>query len=266
MGKRISYYDPAKTVKQVLLALLGIALFAMLIAAALTIRNKNSSVVEINIDTLGESKSMLVEKDISNIIERTYGFDLVGIPIQDIDVLSVENLLKNVPHIKDANVFIDALNKVHVDVVPRKAILRIVDENGSNYFLDEDGIRLPISANFTPRVLVAHGFVPQYHDMNFQEKKGTLYDIYQLGLTINKDPFLTAQLDQIYINKKGEAELIPKIGDHEIKFGSLDDFDWKLEKLMAFYKNGISYKGWKTYQTIDLRFDNQVVCDKKIKS
>jgi cell division protein FtsQ len=139
--------NSAKKVKQILLSLLGIGLFALLIMAAISIRNKNSSVIIIDIDTLGEDRSMLVEKDIKNILERTYGFDLVGVPINNIDVLSVENLLKNVPHIKDANIFIDALNKVHVEVVPRKAILRIIDENGSNYFLDEDGIRLPISNN-----------------------------------------------------------------------------------------------------------------------
>jgi len=257
--------NSAKKVKQILLSLLGIGLFAILITGAISIRNKNSSVILIKIDKLGENKSMLVEKDIKNILERTYGFDLVGVPINDIDVLSVENLLKNVPHIKDANVFIDALKKVHVEVIPRKAILRIVDENGSNYFLDEDGIRLPISNNFTPRVLVAHGNIPQYHDRVFQEKEGVLYDMYQLGLTISKNPFLRAQLDQIYINKKQEAELIPKIGDHDIKFGELVDIDEKLEKLIAFYKDGISYKGWKTYSTIDLRFDRQVICG-KIKS
>ena len=257
--------NSAKKVKQILLSLLGIGLFALLIMAAISIRNKNSSVIIIDIDTLGEDRSMLVEKDIKNILERTYGFDLVGVPINNIDVLSVENLLKNVPHIKDANIFIDALNKVHVEVVPRKAILRIIDENGSNYFLDEDGIRLPISNNFTPRVLVAHGNIPQYHDRIFQEKEGLLYEIYELGLVINKDKFLRAQLDQIYIDKKLEADLIPKIGDQEIKFGTLDDIDEKLENLIAFYKNGISYKGWKTYSTIDLRFDRQVICG-KIKS
>ena len=69
-----------------------------------------------------------------------------------------------------------------------------------------------------------------------------------------------AQVDQIYINKKGQAELIPKIGNQEILLGDFQDVEGKLEKLIAFYKDGIGYKGWKTYSTIDLRFDNQVVC------
>lgn len=265
MIKNKSYYDTAKLVKQVSLTILGLGLFALLVTAAITIKNKNSSVIQINIDKLGESKSLLVEKDIKNIIERTYGFDLVGVPIHEVDVLSVETLLKNVPHIKDANVYIDALNKVHIDVMPRRAVLRIVDEHGSNYFLDEDGIRLPISTNFTPRVLVAHGKVPQYHDLAFAEKKGVLYDLFVLGLTISKDEFLSAQLDQIYINKNNEVELVPKIGNQEIKFGAINDIDDKLEKLLAFYKDGIAYKGWKTYDSIDLRFHKQVVCN-KIKS
>jgi len=252
--------DTSKTIKHIAFTVCALALLVLLVSAATAVKNNNSTIINIDIDKLGEQKSLLIEKDILGIIERTYGFDLVGVPISEIDVLSLENLLKNVPHIKDANVHVDAQNEVHVHVVPRKAIIRVVDEFGSNYFLDKDGIRLPISTNFTPRVMVAHGKVPQYHDQAFSEKKGTLYDIYSLGLKINQDPFLVAQIDQIFINKKNEVELIPKIGKQEILFGSFNEVDEKLENLIAFYKNGIGYKGWKTYEKIDLRYNKQVVC------
>lgn len=260
MTKHKQHRDINKTVKQVAFTLGAIAILILLVSAATYVRNNNSTVININIDKLGEKKSLLIQKDIKDIIERTYGFDLVGVPINEIDVLSVENLLKNVPHIKDANVHVDAQNEVHVNVIPRKAIIRVVDELGSDYFLDEDGIRLPISGNFTPRVMVAHGEVPQYHDRAFAEKKGILYEIYSLGLKVSQDPFLSAQIDQIYINKNKEVELIPKIGKQEILFGSFKDMEDKLENLVAFYKNGIAYKGWRRYSTIDLRFNKQVVC------
>jgi len=241
MNKSRKNKDISKTVKHVAFTLGALALLVLLVSAATAVRNNNSTIIKINIDKLGEQKSLLIEKDILGIIERTYGFDLVGVPISEIDVL-------------------DAQNEVHVHVVPRKAIIRVVDEFGSNYFLDKDGIRLPISTNFTPRVMVAHGKVPQYHDQAFSEKKGVLYDIYSLGLKINSDPFLAAQIDQIFINKKNEVELIPKIGKQEILFGSFKEVDEKLENLIAFYKNGIGYKGWKTYEKIDLRYNKQVVC------
>ncbi len=260
MSTRRKKKDVNKTVKQIAFALGTIAILVLLVSAATFVRNNNSTVININIDKLGEKKSLLVQKDIKDIIERTYGFDLVGVPINEIDVLSVENLLKNVPHIKDANVHVDAQNQVNVNVVPRKAIIRIVDEFGSDYFLDEDGIRLPISSNFTPRVMVAHGQIPQYHDRAFEEKNGILYDIYSLGLKVSQDPFLSAQIDQIYINKKKEVELIPKIGKQEILFGNFNDVEDKLENLVAFYKNGIAYKGWRRYSHIDLRYNKQVVC------
>ena len=252
--------DANKRVKQIALILGALAIMVLLVSAANFVRNNTSTVLNINIDTLGEKKSMLVQKDIKDIIERTYGFDLVGLPINEIDVLSVENLLKNVPHIKDANVHVCAQNEVNINVIPRKAIIRIVDEFGSDYYLDENGIRLPISSNFTPRVIVAHGKIPQYHDRAFEEKKGILYDIYSLGLKMRQDPFLTAQIDQIFINENQEVELIPKIGKQEILFGSFDDMEDKLENLVAFYNNGIAYKGWRRYSKIDLRYDKQVGC------
>ena len=77
---------------------------------------------------------------------------------------------------------------------------------------------------------------------------------------MRQDPFLTAQIDQIFINENQEVELIPKIGKQEILFGSFDDMEDKLENLVAFYNNGIAYKGWRRYSKIDLRYDKQVVC------
>jgi len=70
-------------------------------------------------------------------------------------------------------------------------------------------------------------------------------------------------IEQLYINKKSEFELIPKIGNHTILFGDIKEMKDKFEKLIAFYKQGISKSGWNKYKTINLKFKNQVVCTKK---
>jgi cell division protein FtsQ len=46
-------------------------------------------------------------------------------------------------------------------------------------------------------------------------------------------------------------------------FGTGDDIEIKFEKLMLFYKEGLSRVGWDKYSTINLKYKNQIVCTKK---
>lgn len=59
-----------------------------------------------------------------------------------------------------------------------------------------------------------------------------------------------------------EVELTPRSGRFTILFGRLEEVDRKLDKLMRFYRNGLSTLGWETYRSIDIRYRNQVVCKK----
>ena len=58
------------------------------------------------------------------------------------------------------------------------------------------------------------------------------YKIFKLVQCIEGDAFLNAQITQIYINEKGEFELIPLVGDHVIILDNpLDNMELKFENL-----------------------------------
>ena len=59
-----------------------------------------------------------------------------------------------------------------------------------------------------------------------------------------------------------EVELTPRSGRFTILFGRLDDIGGKFDKLLRFYRSGLSSIGWDEYRTIDVRYRNQVVCKK----
>ncbi|MCF8296880.1 MAG: hypothetical protein K9J13_04975, partial [Saprospiraceae bacterium] len=93
------------------------------------------------------------------------------------------------------------------------------------------------------------------------KNNSTINKIFILAKAITKDEFFKAQIEQIYINKN-EIELIPKVGDHVIIFGSISDMDEKLDKLKLFYIKGLKKTGWNNYKTINLKYRNQIVCTK----
>ena len=59
-----------------------------------------------------------------------------------------------------------------------------------------------------------------------------------------------------------EVDLIPRSGNFRVRFGRLENEEEKFDKLLNFYRRGLTKVGWDTYRTIDVRFGDQVVCHK----
>jgi cell division protein FtsQ len=88
-------------------------------------------------------------------------------------------------------------------------------------------------------------------------------ELHKIATYVDKDAFWKAQIEQIFVTAESEFVLIPKVGEHTIVFGTGDDIEIKFEKLMLFYKEGLSRVGWDKYSTINLKYKNQIVCTKK---
>jgi cell division protein FtsQ len=80
---------------------------------------------------------------------------------------------------------------------------------------------------------------------------------------INRNDFLKAQIQEIYINRKNEFELIPTMGDHRIIFGDIENMEGKFKKLLVFYEDGLRNMNWNRFSTINIKYKNQIVCTKK---
>lgn len=81
---------------------------------------------------------------------------------------------------------------------------------------------------------------------------------------VEKDDFWSAEVVQIIARTAAsgalEIELIPRSGRHIIRFGRLERMEEKLNKLLRFYRKGLSHIGWERCRVIDIRYTDQVVC------
>lgn len=242
----------------------GLLLMAMIILSAIGKKGSSPAVgVAVKVFPLEGGNLLMNEKDVLELINRVYGYNLEGRPIAQIDLRRLERMLETDPFVLDADVFFDARNAVNVRIKQREPVLRIIDNNGLNYYLDNDGVRMPLSKRYTPHVLVATGNIPP-HDPNFLERKRHLLkDVFLLAQILRKDEFLHTMVEQIHVSNQGEFTLIPKIGNQKILLGKLKDAEKKLYNLKVFYQEGMPYEGWRRYRTIDVRFEGQVVCRKR---
>ncbi len=199
---------------------------------------------------------------------------LAGKPIGTINTALLEKIILSNPFIESTEVYSSIGGKLHIDLVQRNPIVRIINKNDEQFYIDQTGAFMPVSDRYTPPVLVANGFIfDTYAEMKvgyrFAENDTTLREIprsveevYALASFIAADTFWTANAEQIYVNEKQELELIPRFGNHRILIGTASDLDEKFQKLFAFYQEGLSKTGWNNYNLINLKFKDQVVCTK----
>ena len=88
-------------------------------------------------------------------------------------------------------------------------------------------------------------------------------DLYQFALFLQKNKFWDAQIEQINVLKGREVELVPRVGDHIVFLGKIDNYENKLERLKEFYRKGLNKVGWNKYDRISVEFGNQIICTKK---
>jgi cell division protein FtsQ len=217
----------------------------------------------VKVKPLPDGSLLLHDKDVLSAVNKVYGYPVEGQSMNQIDPKRIEKMLEEEPFILDADVFFDAETRVHIHVVQREPVLRVIDHNGLNYYLDKFGYKMPLSSRHTAHVLAATGNIPS-HDPGFLERKRHLLkDIFLLAQMLREDPLLHALIEQIHATNSGELILAPKIGDHKIIFGKFEQPEKKLKKLKVFYREAVPYEGWRKHHTIDLRFEGQIVCKKR---
>ena len=229
--------------------LLVIALFVLVLSFTNSKHQKQLvSLYEINIE-FAEERFVNHELVIDFMLENGISFDSVS--LNQFQLEALEQFLEYYPSIENVEVFTSQEGDVSIDIVQRKAVVRIITKD-DNYYLDANGKIMPISKHYTPRVLVASGNVSE---QNHQE----IFDFVNI---INESEFWKAQITQLHFIDN-EVILIPRVGEQKIYFGLLTRVNEKLDNLYQFYQQAMPVKGWQTYSDISLKYNNQIVCTKK---
>ncbi|NPD44317.1 cell division protein FtsQ/DivIB [Lentimicrobium sp. S6] len=245
-------------------------LAAIVILVWANIERANSFSSDIQVKMLKtDYPSLISQESIQTHILETMP-TMLGQSVRNINLSKIENEICQNAQLIDVRTFVGIDGLIHIKVKPRKASLRIFDIKGKNLYLADGLVLMDNSLDYTQRIMVASGDIPHLNkEEKLQVLKGErelpqIYkSLYELAEAIHKDAFLEALIDQIYVNKNGQVELTPKLGVKNIEFGDINDIDKKLENLKAFYVNGKDRIDWQKYKSINIKYDNQIVCSKK---
>ena len=195
---------------------------------------------------------------------------ILGKPLSEVSTEKIEVEVEKYPFVRSAEVFKSSEGSLNINIYQREPVVRILNYKEKGYYIDKEGFIMPVNEYYTARVLVANGWNlngmkagrmlnGEQENKNYKIVKG----VYELAYFIYHDKFWKAQIEQIYVTRDGECELIPRVGSHIIVFGGLENYEGKLRKLYALYEQGLRNEGWNNYSTINLKFKDQVICTKR---
>lgn len=258
--------ETLKTIKRLTFIGIGFMLLGFIVWSVNKREHSLSQGLKIEVEPMANGRNLLTTGDIQKIIQRSFVFDLTeeNVPLANLKVGEIEKILEAEPFVLDAEVYVDAQNKLFVHASQRTPVIRVIDKDNQTYYMDESGRRMPMSDHSTARVIIATGEIPPYTpDFQDPRKKHLIKYLFDLAKYIRDDDFLNPMIEQIHVNARREFTLIPKVGKQKIEFGKFQDVEDKFNRLEIFYKEGMSREGWNKYKTINLKFRKQVICQKR---
>ena len=245
---------------RILWSLAGAALIVLFVVAWKAKEEKKCS--SIQIELVGETTAALFmdEKEILQIIHEQ-GVN-VGLSIGDVNLNTLEKYLETIRWVKHVELFLDNAQVLQVKIEQRIPIARIFTASGNSFYIDKEGLQLPLKQLTVLRLPVFTNF-PSDQEKLSKPDSLLLNDILHFTKAVAADSFFMAQTSQVNIAVNGDFELIPTVGDHLVLIGSVDNIEDKLNRLYTFYKKVWVQSGLNAYQVIDCRFDNQIVALKK---
>jgi cell division protein FtsQ len=212
-------------------------------------RQKLKPIQKIEVQLLDASKIFITEAEVEQLIadELLVTGDSI---INEIRLARFEALLNANEMIKSSEAFYSLDGTLSAEISQRKPIARVRDKGF--YYLDTDGLAMPLSPNYSSRVPLVSGVKPE-----------ELAEVYPLLMKIEADDFLKKHI--IAIRKQAEKSYLFEVRDRDytVNFGQISYLDKKLTNYKVFYVKALEYNKLDNYKRIDLQFGNQVVCTTK---
>lgn len=224
---------------------------------------------EIKITIVDSSEYRFISSDRILSMIQDEEIEALGLGLETINLEGIEDLLSSVRELECAEVYTTADGVLHVDADQRDPVMRVITSYGNNYYIDKHGYVIPHRHIYTPRMIVVSGNieVPDSCIMGKSiltgDDNAMVKKAFSLVEFINADEFWKRMIEQVWINDRSEIELVPRMGDHIVKFGEADNYEWKFNVLGTFYRDVMPVAGWDKYRELDMRFKGQIVCRKK---
>jgi len=213
-------------------------------------RNRERKIAGAVVVFVGKNPLFVQQKTVNKMLieNRT---DPKTIERDALDLNKLEKIIDSHPMIEKSQVFVSVDGTLKAEVKQKTPIARI-NERGREYYIDYNGVKMPLSSNYTARVLLVSG------EIDDQNKEG-LVELFRM---IYDDPFLKKNIIGIQIMPNDGVVMLNRNFNYQIDFGQVINIEQKFKNYKAFFQKVALDSSITKYKKIDLRFTKQVVCTK----
>ena len=223
-------------------------------------KSNTRQVEDLSIEVIDDDENYFTNNvEIADLLTNGNTDFIVGVKLRELESKNLEERLEKNPFVKDAQIYRDLAGTLQVRVAQSKPIARVFTNGTQDRYIDAEGRILPVSARHTARVPLIET------ESSFKWK--SMYEssftaqVFRLLTYIGEHEFWRAQIAHIYVKNNGEIELLPQVTKQKIVFGKPEKLEEKFSKLMTFYKDILPKKGWNVYNKVNLKFENQIICE-----
>ena len=213
-------------------------------------RNNDRKLSDLTVKFIGNDNLYITQETVNKLLIQNKE-SITSVPKEILDLNGLESVLNSNSMIKSAEVYVTVNGEVKAEVEQRKPIARV--NTNVSYYIDDQGLYMPLSSNHSARVPLVTGFVD----------KKQLENVFKIADKIHNDAFLKKHIVEIHQNEDKSINLKTRVLDFEIALGNLEHLDKKINNLKAFYQKAKKDKALINYSKVNLKFENQVVCTKK---
>jgi cell division protein FtsQ len=216
------------------------------------LKNSAQKVADISIE-FEQGDNLFMDYQMVNKLLIQNGGTVKNLTKSVIDLHNLEANVQSHPMVESASIFLTIDGFLKAKIKQRTPIARVVVNNES-YYIDRQAKTMPLSDNFSARVLLISGAV----------KEGNNDKIHELVTAILNDEFLKEQIIGIEKTQKNEYVLDTRVGDLKIILGKIENLDQKFKNLGAFYIKTMADSTIYKYDSINLKYNKQVVATNKV--
>jgi len=260
-----------------ILYLIGMIIF-------ISVRRSEIICKSIEVQITDSSKNDFIDKqEISSLLNRNK-LKYLNMPMEVVNAAEIERVVNTHPSIRKAEVVKRIDGILVIKVSQRIPLMRVIVNEKTQYYIDQDGKVIPVSDKYAARVPIANGNIPAFNrklavadrltpsqlDSGLfmlpcvgNPERCIWHDLFYIGKFIQNNSFWNSLISQIYVRPNGDFELIPIMGCQSILFGDMEDYEEKFRKIRSMYQDGFHRVGWDTYTMINVKFKDQVVCTKR---
>ena len=197
-----------RLVRTILWVMSACGLVVLLVAAIKTRREAHCASVLFNIRNERNQK-FLDRNDLIALMATVDSAKLKGRPVVSINLKKMEQAIEGNPWVRDAELFFDNNDVLHINVDEREPVARIFTRGGNSFYLDSSLTSLPLSSKVSLQLPVFTNFPSEKANRNGPDS-GVLRGVRELSHFISSDSFWNAQIAQVDITRSANSNLLQR--------------------------------------------------------